>query len=425
MRMDRERGIVELLRRCERNWKEPARRDWGKARPVLEAFFRNPGESSLLKELDIPYRSGTYERYWVVTEAVEAGLEDVASAYLRQTIGDAWKEDRSFILAGCLRDAAGANSVRALEYLKASWPVSRAVGPAGRGADVVNCALANGSLEAAKALKTLFGAKMAGRNSYGVPAFMCAVKSGNLDLCRWVAEQPEACLRDRTQPEHETALHWAARSENREMTEWVLEVTGFSPNVMSKDGITPLGEALSNSLRVHVPTVALLLERGGDPNAGLATPFHRFCRSFPENSGPEVLELLLEAGADPNRPNAHGATPMSLFLEYARQAETWQAGFRILMEHGGDPLETDNQGLTAFSRAFCGKYDTFVAAQVLFDLGLPLQETLEGGQPLRSYLKSRTSEAGLALYDEFARRRLAARAVARSGEDDFGPEPAL
>lgn len=66
---------------------------------------------------------------------------------------------------------------------------------------------------------------------------------------------------------------------------------------------------------------------------------------------PEVLRLLLEAGAMPDIEDPRGNTPLHASLQAADPRANW----RLLCEHGADPAHTNHRGLSprlCFERQF-------------------------------------------------------------------------
>jgi ankyrin repeat protein len=107
-----------------------------------------------------------------------------------------------------------------------------------------------------------------------------------------------------------TALHYAAFFGQEEAARILLE-RGAEVEVVARNEsirVTPLHSAAAGS---HAAIVELLVEAGADPNAaqdGGFTPLH----SAAQNDDRESAEALLAAGADPSLASDDGKTPAQL-----------------------------------------------------------------------------------------------------------------
>ena len=130
------------------------------------------------------------------------------------------------------------------------------------------------------------------------------------------------------------------------------------------------------------PTVVqLLLEAGADPNAvddrGL-TPLHRGAR----NSNPAVVSHLLSAGADAIALDGRGRTPLHLGAANSNPVVTAR-----LLAAGADPNAPDNDGYTPLHYAAAHSGNRRLVVRLLTAGVDPLAESNDGRTPLHSALR--------------------------------------
>ena len=104
-------------------------------------------------------------------------------------------------------------------------------------------------------------------------------------------------------------------------------------------GGTPLYSAVSNSKKEIVQT---LLEAGADPNQkskGRFSPLISACDKYRPNL--EIIKLLFEYGADPNVQDYDGSTPLHIAVRNDNSEIT-----ELLLTNGADPNIQDNIGNT-------------------------------------------------------------------------------
>ena len=104
-------------------------------------------------------------------------------------------------------------------------------------------------------------------------------------------------------------------------------------------GGTPLYSAVSNSKKEIVQT---LLEAGADPNQkskGRFSPLISACDKYRPNL--EIIKLLFEYGADPNIQGEDGNTPLHIAVRNDNSEIT-----ELLLTNGADPNIQDNIGNT-------------------------------------------------------------------------------
>lgn len=135
------------------------------------------------------------------------------------------------------------------------------------------------------------------------PLFSSAIRRGNKD--HFFALLPNANVHA-LGPSGETALHYAAVSNQADMAKRLLD-RGADANAPALNKDTSLHWAASGD---SLETAALLLNHGADPNAAdqhgngpLWTAL------FSGSALPALVQLLLDKGADPLHRNIYGGTP--------------------------------------------------------------------------------------------------------------------
>ncbi len=126
-------------------------------------------------------------------------------------------------------------------------------------------------------------------------------------LARWAGEDP-AALR-RPGPGDTAPLHWAARSGARPVATWLID-RGAPASVPDASGRTPLDVAVDAA---QWPLAERLIERGAEPGAA-QTPASRSRRQArltrAASRSAVCCRVLLDAGAEPDVPDAEGVYPL-------------------------------------------------------------------------------------------------------------------
>ena len=137
---------------------------------------------------------------------------------------------------------------------------------------------------------------------------------------------------------HHTALSRAVVSDNSKIVGHLLD-RGADPNARSGSGETPLHYSRFASREVRDQ----LLTAGANPNGFDKigqTPLHQAAES---RSDPAIITALLDAGADPNRPDELRAqTPLHL----AANSNPHAAVVEALLDGGADATLRDEKGRT-------------------------------------------------------------------------------
>ena len=152
---------------------------------------------------------------------------------------------------------------------------------------------------------------------------------------------------------HETALHWACKTDSLSSCEYICrllvdsgaEVNAVNPNT----GITPLHEACSRNDR---NTAAMLIQRGAEVNvkdhAFGFTPLHHACL----RSHTDVVQLLVNERAEVNPRDSENLTP--IFYAYTNHSADI---IRVLEQNGAEldvlhkaAIRGDTKALAVFSQ---------------------------------------------------------------------------
>ncbi|MBI3440549.1 MAG: ankyrin repeat domain-containing protein [Proteobacteria bacterium] len=141
-----------------------------------------------------------------------------------------------------------------------------------------------------------------------------------------------------------TPLLQALETNNTGIVRILLEHDA-DPNAMDCFGISPLIMAITRSGSAE--NVNLLLQAGADPN--FITPQKQTALQVACSYGiSDGVSLLLAKKADPNIADASGRTPLHMVL--GRGYATLELA-RTLLEAGADPLQKDAKGVSAYDMA--------------------------------------------------------------------------
>lgn len=184
--------------------------------------------------------------------------------------------------------------------------------------------------------------KAAARNEQGVSALLLA-------LYHRAQEAVELLLATRLPLDVHEAAALGQRERIRELIAEDAPLDAPSP-----DGFAPLHLACFFG---HAPTVELLLEAGADPNvvannASRVQPLH----SAAAGRKMEIVESLLRQGASVNARQTGGHTALHSAALHGDLAMT-----RLLLEYGADPVQEDDTGRTPLESAIEHGYEELAA----------------------------------------------------------------
>ncbi|KAL9099788.1 MAG: hypothetical protein Q9163_004761 [Psora crenata] len=179
-----------------------------------------------------------------------------------------------------------------------------------------------------------------------------------------------------------TALHAAGVSGNLNVARILLrDPPKFNPNAVDNFGRTPLYLAVQNG---NDDLVNFLIDSGADPNCqeGLKSILDQAITS----EGPSTVQLLLAKGADPNKVNGIGQTPIFVACSHPDM-------LRILLSYGADPFYVTDHGMTALT--FAARSGNVNAITQLLDQGMDpnTPETGSRRNPLYMVIENQEEDA--------------------------------
>ncbi len=187
-----------------------------------------------------------------------------------------------------------------------------------------------------------------------------------------------------------TALHWAARHDDLEITNLLIRA-GANVKAANRFGITPLALACTNG---NAAIIEALLKAGDDADAVVSVAGDTALMLASRTGKTDAIAALLNHGADVNKINIDGQTPL-MWAGAAKNA----AAVQLLVDHKANlnaktknapppkPMDTIFSapypvgGMTAL--IFAARQNDRESARILIDAGADINETAaDGTSPL-------------------------------------------
>jgi ankyrin repeat protein len=143
-----------------------------------------------------------------------------------------------------------------------------------------------------------------------------------------------------------TALHWAVRANDLEMTDMLLRA-GAQPSTANQSGATPMLLAAMNG---NAAIIERLIQAGADPNSPLSKTGDTALMMAARTGKVDGVKALLDHGAQVNAKESWGGTTALMWAVSERHPEVVQ----LLVEHAADVNAKSNFVPSASGRGFEG-----------------------------------------------------------------------
>ena len=200
-----------------------------------------------------------------------------------------------------------------------------------------------------------------------------------------------------------TALHWAARANNLEMTEMLLKA-GARVSAANQSGATPMLLAAMNG---NAAIVERLIQAGADPNAPLSPTGDTALMMAARTGKVDAVRVLLDHGAQVNARETWGGTTALMWAVSERHPEA----AKLLVERGADVNAKSYFVPSASGRGFEGTAPVAPAAN---------QKTEEFASGWMTPLMFAAREDGLESARVLIQAGAAVNAVGGDGKDALG-----
>lgn len=184
-----------------------------------------------------------------------------------------------------------------------------------------------------------------------------------------------------------TPLHSAASTGQTKLVE-LLAKAGAEVNAMDRIGRTPMIWATDNG---HLDAVVALFEAGADVNLSDPRDFSAMMTATRAGRA-DAVRLLAALGADPLKPDAGGWIPLMICVAGSRDDDVLEA----LLEAGADPNLANSSGLTPLEGAARAGHDTKISKLIAYGAD-PNAVPLTGFTPLYYAIEEQSEKTVQAL----------------------------